>query len=40
MVQEFLDLAHMADEYVIIDDMIDSAKVMCLAIHALLHGPR
>ena len=33
-----LDLAHMADEYVIIDDMVESAKVMCHAIHVLLTG--
>ncbi len=31
-----LDLAHMADEYVGIDDMVESAKVMCQAIHVLL----
>ena len=31
-----LDLAHMADEYVIIDDMVESAKVMCHAMHVLL----
>ena len=33
-----LDLAHMADEYVGIDDMVASAKVMAQAIHALLTG--
>ena len=33
-----LDLAHMADEYVGIDDMIQSAKVMARAIHTLLEG--
>ena len=33
-----LDLAHMADEYVGIDDMVQSAKVMARAIHALLEG--
>ncbi|MEE9375319.1 MAG: acetylornithine deacetylase/succinyl-diaminopimelate desuccinylase family protein [Rhizobiaceae bacterium] len=33
-----LDLAHMADEYVGIDDMVQSAKVMAHAIDALLHG--
>jgi len=33
-----LDLAHMADEYVGIDDMIESAKVMAHAIHVLLTG--
>ncbi len=32
-----LDLAHMADEYVIIDDMVESAKVMAHALHVLLH---
>ena len=32
-----LDLAHMADEYVVVEDMIESAKVMCHAIHVLLH---
>ncbi|MEL6783933.1 MAG: acetylornithine deacetylase/succinyl-diaminopimelate desuccinylase family protein [Pseudomonadota bacterium] len=32
-----LDLAHMADEYVGIDDMLESAKVMARAI-AALHG--
>ena len=34
-----LDLAHMADEYVGIDDMVESAKVMGHAIHVLLNGP-
>ena len=33
-----LDLAHQPDEYVLIDDMVDSAKVMALAAHALLVG--
>ncbi|MEZ5558184.1 MAG: acetylornithine deacetylase/succinyl-diaminopimelate desuccinylase family protein [Pseudomonadales bacterium] len=33
-----LDLAHQPDEYVVIDDMIESAQVMALAAHALLHG--
>ncbi len=33
-----LDLAHMADEFVGIDDMVQSAKVMAHAIHALLHS--
>ena len=33
-----LDLAHQPDEYVVIDDMIDSAKVMALAAHSLLTG--
>ncbi|MFD0917761.1 acetylornithine deacetylase/succinyl-diaminopimelate desuccinylase family protein [Pseudahrensia aquimaris] len=32
-----LDLAHMADEFIVIDDMIESAKVMAHATHALLH---
>ena len=32
-----LDLAHMADEFVVIDDMIESAKVMAHALHVLLH---
>ncbi|MEM8749642.1 MAG: acetylornithine deacetylase/succinyl-diaminopimelate desuccinylase family protein [Pseudomonadota bacterium] len=31
-----LDLAHMADEFVGIDDMMESAKVMARATHALL----
>jgi len=35
-----LDLAHMADEYVIIEDMVQSAKVMAHAIHALLYDGR
>jgi len=29
-------LAHKPDEYVAVDDMIDSAKVMALALHQLL----
>ncbi len=33
-----LDLAHRADEYVIIDDMVESAKVMAFATHQLLTG--
>ena len=33
-----LDLAHMADEYVGIDDMVESAKVMGHALHVLLTG--
>jgi succinyl-diaminopimelate desuccinylase len=33
-----LDLAHQADEYVAIDDLVDSAKVMALAAHRLLCG--
>jgi succinyl-diaminopimelate desuccinylase len=31
-----LDLAHQPDEFIIIDDMIQSAKVMALALHQLL----
>jgi succinyl-diaminopimelate desuccinylase len=31
-----LDLAHQPDEYVLIDDMVNSAKVMALSAHALL----
>jgi succinyl-diaminopimelate desuccinylase len=33
-----LDLAHQPDEYVLIDDMVKSAKVMALAARALLFG--
>lgn len=33
-----LDLAHMADEYVVIEDMVESAKVMCHALHNLLEA--
>jgi succinyl-diaminopimelate desuccinylase len=33
-----LDLAHQPDEYVVIDDMVDSAKIMCLSMHHLLYG--
>ena len=33
-----LDLAHKPDEYVVIDDMVNSAKVMALAAWSLLHG--
>jgi succinyl-diaminopimelate desuccinylase len=33
-----LDLAHQPDEYVVIEDMVDSAKVMALAAWSLLHG--
>ena len=33
-----LDLAHQPDEYVDIDDMIASAKVMAIALHDLLYG--
>jgi succinyl-diaminopimelate desuccinylase len=32
-----LDLAHRPDEYVVIDDMVNSAKVMALAAAALVH---
>ena len=35
-----LDLAHQPDEYVVIDDMVDSAKVMALAARSLLIGTR
>jgi succinyl-diaminopimelate desuccinylase len=35
-----LDLAHQPDEFVIIEDMLDSAKVMALATHGLLNGGR
>ena len=34
-----LDLAHQPDEYVGIDDMVDSAGVMALALDRLLSGP-
>jgi succinyl-diaminopimelate desuccinylase len=34
-----LDLAHQPDEYVSIDDLVASAKVMALAAWSLLHGP-
>ena len=33
-----LDLAHKPDEYVVIDDMLTSAKVMALAAWSLLHN--
>jgi succinyl-diaminopimelate desuccinylase len=33
-----LDLAHQPDEYVLIDDMVNSSKVMALSAHALLAG--
>jgi succinyl-diaminopimelate desuccinylase len=33
-----LDLAHQPDEWIGIDDMLDSAKVMGLAMHGLLAG--
>ncbi len=32
-----LDLAHRPDEFIIIEDMIESAKVMALSLDALLH---
>jgi succinyl-diaminopimelate desuccinylase len=35
-----LDLAHQPDEYVVIDDMVDSAKVMAVAAYRLLHADR
>jgi succinyl-diaminopimelate desuccinylase len=31
-----LDLAHQPDEYVVIEDMLDAAKIMALATHRLL----
>jgi succinyl-diaminopimelate desuccinylase len=33
-----LDLAHQPDEYVLIDDMVNSAKVMAMAARSLLFG--
>ncbi|MDX5593591.1 acetylornithine deacetylase/succinyl-diaminopimelate desuccinylase family protein [Pseudovibrio sp. SPO723] len=33
-----LEMAHRPDEFVVIDDMVDSAKVMAHATHALLFG--
>ena len=33
-----LDLAHQPDEYVLIEDMVNSTKVMALSAHALLAG--
>jgi len=33
-----LDLAHQPDEYVLIDDMVNSAKVMAMAARSLLTG--
>ena len=33
-----LDLAHRPDEFIVIDDMVESARVMALALDALLHG--
>jgi len=35
-----LDLAHRPDEWVGIDDMVQSARVMALGLDLLLHGPR
>ena len=35
-----LDLAHQPDEWVGIDDMAESARVMAIGIHALLNGGR
>jgi succinyl-diaminopimelate desuccinylase len=35
-----LDLAHKPDEYVVIDDMVTSAKVMALAAWSLMHNTR
>ncbi len=35
-----LDLAHRPDEFIVIEDMIESARVMARALHALLNGPR
>ncbi|MDE2791104.1 MAG: acetylornithine deacetylase/succinyl-diaminopimelate desuccinylase family protein [Paracoccaceae bacterium] len=35
-----LDLAHQPDEWIGIDDMVDSARVMALALLSLLAGPR
>ena len=32
-----LDLAHRPDEFIVIEDMVESAKVMALALHSLLH---
>jgi len=32
-----LDMAHRPDEFIIIEDMVESAKVMAHALHALLH---
>jgi succinyl-diaminopimelate desuccinylase len=34
-----LDLAHQPDEYVLIEDMVNAAKVMALAARSLLCGP-
>ena len=35
-----LELAHKPDEYIGIDDMVDSAKVMGRALQTLLLGPQ
>ncbi|MCF6321190.1 MAG: acetylornithine deacetylase/succinyl-diaminopimelate desuccinylase family protein [Rhizobiaceae bacterium] len=35
-----LDLAHQPDEFIIIEDMIESAKVMAFALHQLLTMPK
>ena len=35
-----LTLAHQPDEYVGVSDMLDAAKVMAIALHNLLHGPK
>lgn len=35
-----LDLAHQPDEYVVIDDMVDSAKVMAVAAYRLLSNSK
>ena len=35
-----LDLAHQPDEFVLVQDMVDSAKIMALAAHSLLAGRR
>ncbi|MCG6858283.1 MAG: acetylornithine deacetylase/succinyl-diaminopimelate desuccinylase family protein [Salaquimonas sp.] len=34
-----LDLAHRPNEFIVIDDMVESARVMARALHMLLHGP-
>ena len=33
-----LDMAHQPNEYVVIDDMVNAAKVMALAARSLLQG--
>jgi len=35
-----LDLAHQPDEFIIIEDMVESAKVMAFALHQLLTMPK